>query len=225
MTINTDAAYENVILSEADLATCRPVRGEGSRVLRAFCPFHGSDSQRSLRVTLETGRFQCFACGAWGYLNEARQRWRDEQQRQKASGRLSAHRRSQPRPLRPAGPTRPRPVQASQRVPASPRPELTQQLAAFQAALPDSRGEAYLCQRGIPLVLAQRAGVGYAAPRTWPHPARDWKGGRLVFPHTDPEGHVVNLYGRAIGTAEEVPKAKRHDHLPGEKSYFNAAAL
>lgn len=35
----------------------------------------------------------------------------------------------------------------------------------------------------------------------------------------------MNLYGRAVGTAEEVPKAKRHDHLPGEKGYFNAAAL
>jgi len=36
---------------------------------------------------------------------------------------------------------------------------------------------------------------------------------------------VVNLYGRAVGTAEQVPKAKRHDHLPGVKGYFNAAAL
>ena len=27
------------------------------------------------------------------------------------------------------------------------------------------------------------------------------------------------------GTAEQVPKAKRHDHLPGTKGYFNAAAL
>jgi hypothetical protein len=35
----------------------------------------------------------------------------------------------------------------------------------------------------------------------------------------------VNLYGRAVGTAEQVPKAKRHDHLPGAKGYFNAAAL
>src|SRR5216683_47232 len=35
----------------------------------------------------------------------------------------------------------------------------------------------------------------------------------------------MNLYGRAVGTAEQVPKAKRHDHLPGEKAYFNAAAL
>ena len=79
--------------------------------------------------------------------------------------------------------------------------------------------------RGIPLALAQQCGVGYAAPGTWPHPARDWRGGRVVFPHTTPEGRVVNLYGRAVGPAAQVPKAKRHDHLPGEKGYFHAAAL
>jgi len=67
--------------------------------------------------------------------------------------------------------------------------------------------------------------VGYAAPGTWPHPARDWRGGRVVFPHTTPDGLLVNLYGRAVGTAEQVPKAKRHDHLPGAKGYFNAPAL
>jgi len=102
---------------------------------------------------------------------------------------------------------------------------LAQQLVAFQGALPGSRGVAYLQQRGIPLALAQQHGVGYAAPGTWPHAARDWRGGRLVVPHTTPEGHVVNLYGRAVGTAAQVPKAKRHDHLPGAKGYFNAAAL
>jgi len=73
--------------------------------------------------------------------------------------------------------------------------------------------------------LAQQQGVGYAAPGTWPHPARDWRGGRVVFPHTAPDGRLVNLYGRAVDTAEQVPKAKRHDHLPGEKGYFNAATL
>jgi DNA primase len=102
---------------------------------------------------------------------------------------------------------------------------LAQQLAAFQAALLGSRGELYLQQRGIPLALAQQHGVGYAAPGTWPHAARDWRGGRVVFPHTTPDGQVVNLYGRAVGTAAQVPKAKRHDHLPGAKGYFNAAAL
>src|SRR5262245_63415246 len=111
------------------------------------------------------------------------------------------------------------------REPAPAWPDLAQQLAAFQAALPGSRGAGYLQQRGIPLALAQQYGVGYAAPGTWPHAARDWRGGRVVFPHTTPGGHVVNLYGRAVGTAEQVPKAKRHDHLPGAKGYFNAAAL
>jgi DNA primase len=47
----------------------------------------------------------------------------------------------------------------------------------------------------------------------------------VVFPHTTPEGNLVNLYGRAVGTEEQVPKARRHDHLPGAKGYFNAAAL
>jgi hypothetical protein len=36
---------------------------------------------------------------------------------------------------------------------------------------------------------------------------------------------VVNLYDRAVGTAEQVPKTKRHDHLPGAKGYFNVATL
>jgi DNA primase len=47
----------------------------------------------------------------------------------------------------------------------------------------------------------------------------------MAFPHTTPDGRLVNLYGRAVGTAEQVPKAKRHDHLPGVKGYFNAPAL
>jgi hypothetical protein len=195
-------------------------------VLRALCPYHGSDHQRSLRVQLRSGRFVCFACGAWGYLAEARERWRDEQQRQAALRRPPAR---QPRPLsqRPQQPAAARsaPARPAPRAAAPARPDLAQQLAAFQAALPGSRGEAYLRQRGIPLALAQQAGVGYAAPGTWPHKARDWRGGRVVFPHTTLDGCVVNLYGRAVGTAEEVPKAKRHDHLPGEKGYFNATAL
>ena len=109
--------------------------------------------------------------------------------------------------------------------PVPARPDLAQQLAAFQAALPGSRGATYLQQRGIPLALAQQLGVGYAAPGTWPHAARDWRGGRVVFPHTTRDGRLVNLYGRAVGTAAQVPKAMRHDHLPSAKGYFNATAL
>jgi len=45
----------------------------------------------------------------------------------------------------------------------------------------------------------------------------------VVFPHTDPAGRLVNLYGRAVGA--EVPKGLKHDHLPGAKECFNARAL
>src|SRR4030095_528178 len=123
------------------------------------------------------------------------------------------------------GPNKPAARPPTPREPAPGRSELAQQLAAFQANLPGRRGATCLQPRGIPLAWAEQLGVGYAAPGTWPHRARDWRGGRVVFPHTTPDGCLVNLYGRAVGTAEQIPKAKRHDHLPGVKGYFNAVAL
>src|SRR6266704_103592 len=234
MSISSDTSRENLTLSASDLAACHPIVAEGGHVLRALCPFHGSDRQRSLRVQVHSGRFVCFACGAWGYMETARVQWREEQERQAAFRRPPArqqrgpHRRQAPSPL-------PRPPAAAARkhsaappaprVSAPVRSDLAQQLVAFQGALPGSRGDTYLHQRGIPLALAQQCGVGYAAPGRWPHAARDWHGGRVVFPHTTSDGCLVNLYGRAVGTAEQVPKAKRHDHLPGAKGYFNATAL
>src|SRR2546425_11635737 len=72
MSMSADTPRDNLTLSEADLAACRPIVGEGGHVLRALCPFHGSDRQRSLRVQVHSDRFVCFACGAWGYLETAR---------------------------------------------------------------------------------------------------------------------------------------------------------
>jgi DNA primase len=234
MSLSGDTSHENLTLSEADLAACRPIVGEGGHVLRALCPFHRSDRQRSLRVQVHSGRFVCFACGAWGYMETARAQWREEQQRQ-ATFRRPPARRQRVSHRRQPPPRLPRPPAAAARqraadppalqTPVPAQPDLAQQLTAFQAALPGSCGAGYLQQRGIPLALAQQYGVGYAAPGTWPHAARDWRGGRVVFPHTTPDGQVVNLYGRAVGTAAQVPKATRHDHLPGAKGYFNTAAL
>jgi len=165
----------------------------------------------------------CFACGAWGYMETARTQWREEQQRQAAFPRPPARRQRMPHRGQPP-PGLPRPPAAAGKLatdppaphePAPARSDLAPQLAAFQAVLPGSRGAASLQQRG----------VGSGAPGRWPHPAREWRDGRVVFPHTTPDGRVVNLYGRAVCTEEQVPKAKRHDHLPGAKGYFNATAL
>ena len=152
---------ENLTLTEADLAACRPIVGESGHVLRALCPFHGSDRQRRVRVQVHRGRGVCFAGGAWGYQDTARARWRAEQQRQAAFQRPAARPQRAPRQRPAAAVAKPlAPRLQPPRAPAPARSDLAQQLAAFQAALPGSRGAAYLQQRGIPLALAQQLGVG-----------------------------------------------------------------
>jgi DNA primase len=219
-------AAKGETLNEFELGRLKPIRGEGGKTWRAFCPFHGSDKQRSLRVDRISGRFQCFACEAWGYMDWAREEFRNAKGQDKAALEKvkpgSANRLLGPLPLsRAISPA------ASSAVPDS--QFLREQLAAYQAALPGSLGEEYLSDRKISLTLAQKMGLGYSAPGSWAHrgesgrPIRDWNFGRLVFPHTGPAGQVVNLYGRAIG--DQVPKSLRHDHLPGNKGYFNFPAL
>jgi len=205
---------ENLSLSLAEIEAYNgqgPGKPSGGR-LRYFCPIHGGDKQRSLALDLKTGRFQCFACGAWGYTAESRECRREE------------YLQSLP-PKKKTAPTRPAPPPPRPRKEAPPRADLAQALTEFQKALPGSLGEEYLKRRGIPLEVAQALGGGYAAPGKWPNPKRDWKWGRVIFPHHNPAGELVNLYGRAVGADEKVPKEKRHDHLPGAKGYFNAVAL
>lgn len=211
----------NLTLSEADLASHHGAPksvGSGKR-LRAYCPVHGSDNQRSLEVDLTTGRFYCHNCRAWGYMDWARERYREEQKTGSAprSGRGP---RREPRPpvLRCPEATAPNPAEPA-------REDLGELLGSFRAALAGSWGEGYLERRGIPTALARSYSVGYAAGGRWPHRGRDWRHGRLVLPHTRPDGVVLNLYGRAVGSDEKVPRRLRHDHLPGPKGYFNARVL
>lgn len=213
-------------LTELELGRLKPVRGEGGRSRRAFCPFHGSDQQRSLRIDQTSGRFQCFACGAWGYMDWARQQFQDDARALRPS-------RGRKTPLKAPVVA---PIAASVAPAERPQPptDWSSWLAEYQDALPGSPGAEYLEERRIPLALAQQLGIGYAPPGRWAHrspsgtPLRDWKYGRLVFPHTSPPtpenpSGLVNLYGRALG--DSAPKSIRHDHLPGPKGYFNFPAL
>jgi hypothetical protein len=224
----------NLTLSDQALAACRPVRA-GANSWRAFCPFHGSDHQRSLRLNLASGHFNCFACGAWGYTEQARDRYKEQQPRRSGPGTKTYPHSTKTLAAgnsrgRPASPEPPAPLRLLSYIPPVPvkrpsPPDLSRLLEKYQADLPGSLGEEYLRRRKIPLDLAVRYGLGYARPGQWAHAARDWKFGRLVIPHTRPDGQLVNLYGRAVGSEAKVPKGLRHDHLPGERGYFNAAAL
>src|SRR5438132_10006309 len=116
MISGTETSRENLTLTEAELAACKPIASEGGHVLRALCPFHGSDRQRSLRVQVHSGRFVCFACGAWGYLAEARARWQEERQRQAVIRRPAARQPRVPRRHQPVPPV------ASPHAPCPPGP-------------------------------------------------------------------------------------------------------
>lgn len=165
---------------------------------RYFCPIHGSDRQRSFQLNPETGHFKCFACGRWGYLKDHISHISRSSFRSSTSSLYTSS-------------------------------QLERILKHMQARIrPGSTPARYLAERGISLSLAQQFQVGYAPNGTWPHwkdgrPVRQWREGRIVFPHSNPSGKIINLYGRAIGRS--VPKHLRHANLPGPKGMFNASAL
>jgi DNA primase len=102
---------------------------------------------------------------------------------------------------------------------------LNDTLSKMEIALPGSLGEQYLFSRGISLSLAKKYRVGYSSPGSWINKYRDWKYGRLIFPHTNSNGDLISLYGRTVDIDCNAPKEIRHDHLCGKKGYFNARAL
>ena len=217
--MTSQAGAENATLTAEELAACQPA-GSGTQV-RAFCPFHGSDHQRSLAVNLETGRFHCFQCGAWGYTAEARQRWRTE------------HGHSQGGALADRTTVAP-PAVILPKTPEPARGDLldlmVRYLLAWDTRLGKRLGADYLRRRGIPLDLAIGYRLGYAEPGRWAHVSngrsvRDWKWGRVVFPHEAPDGTLLNLYGRAVDNDAWPAGDLRHDHLPGNKGYFNATCI
>lgn len=75
------------------------------------------------------------------------------------------------------------------------------------------------------MVCSNPSLYSYAVPGTWLHPAHDWRAGHVIFPHTPPDGVPGEPLWPRGGHGRGNPKAQCHDCLPGEKGYFNAAAL
>lgn len=178
---------------------------------RYFCPVHGGDHQPSVIVDRNhpQTRWKCMNCQAWGYLDPDRN-WRPEPKPRTYQERAQKQARREQAPISPALLLEP--------------PRQIAVLADLQAALPESPAARYLAARGISLETACRFGLGYSVKGS---PLKPWKWGRVVIPHTDPQGNVISLYGRAIdGISErQAPKEARHDHLQGKKGIFNAPAL
>lgn len=175
---------------------------------RYFCPVHGGDKQPSIIVDTRhpQTRWKCMNCSTWGYLNPD-QSWKPE-----PKPRTYQQRAAKKKPQAPQTST-------------AEAPALNfEALANTQNALPGSPGERYLKARGISLETAQKYGIGFSPSGS---PLKPWKWGRVLIPHTNPEGQIISLYGRAIDgiSDKQAPKELKHMHLQGKKGIFNAQAL
>ena len=175
---------------------------------RYFCPVHGGDNQCSLHVDMKHPQhhFHCHNCGVWGYLELDTTTWKPN----KPPPRIKAYQHRIERP-----------AQTEVKV-ANIDFEL---LKHCQQALPGSPGERYLKARGISLETAMEHGLGYSHDG---RPLKPWKWGRIIAPHSMPDGSIISLYGRAIDgiTDKQAPKGIKHDHLLGAtRGVFNARLL
>lgn len=185
----------------------RPYRGlNGS--LRYFCPIHGSDHQRSFKLNMYTGHFKCYSCGCWGYIDEINKTY-------KRPSKVYARWKEQRQAVK---------------VEVNVEEKFLEYYESLKNQDTDGIAVRYLKWRGIPHDFALTHGLGYASFGRWAQfnhegkLCRQWKRGRLVFPHTNPQIEVINLYGRAIG-ANDVPPAQKHDNLNLPKGVFNCQGL
>ena len=165
------------ILSPGDLLQ---VVESGER-LRAMCPIHGGDHQRSLSIDRASGWGFCHCCHAT-VLVEA------------LSPTLVLADKSQVLKKR---------VDAGSHPATTPPDWQRTEVTALQAALPvmrealasSRRAQRYLDERGIPLVSASVAGIGYLSRAVWEqlstpeaqHLLKRWIG-RILFPLASPLG-------------------------------------
>ena len=223
ITIYTHQGKRIEIASELELRS--PMEAGGH--VRAYCHIHGSDHQRSLSITRNTGWGRCFnaACGATVLVAE----WN----RPLANRLLHSYYRgltSDAHPLFSPPPTRPTPrpafVQPMLLPPPKPIPQWQREeldaLCALdepmrRALISSRRARMYLHERGIPLSVAQATGVGYLSPALLNEPEMRRQRGllyrwvdRLLFPLTSPEGR--GYIGRSLwrwqpGMTETTHKA------------------
>src|SRR5713226_8912294 len=153
---------EIVLIHEYELARYAPKRSGGK--LRAYCPVHGGDHQRSLEIRLEDdetfkrGYGYCHNCKATIFVIEMdnkRAAWIEKHQGNGAEGLKQIDL------LKP----RLRAMAKAEEWQQQERSLLTALYSRMRAALTSSeRAQTYLSERSIPLDVAQTAGVAYLPP-------------------------------------------------------------
>lgn len=182
-----------LLIHNYELARYGPKRSGGK--LRAYCPVHGGDHQRSLEIRLEDeGTFKrgygyCHNCKATIFVIEMDRKRAEWIEKHQGNG---AERLKQIDLLKPHPQTRAKAEEWQQQE----RSLLATIYPRMQVALASSkRAQAYLSERSIPLDVAQAAGVAYLPPSALKSPdlqehhslITKWAD-RLIFPLWAAEG-------------------------------------
>jgi hypothetical protein len=208
------------VLAQTDLDDPLP----SEERVRAFCPIHGGDTQRSLSIDATSGWGYCHCCHATVLVEEyaptiaehLRHGGRGVSRTGSPSADVAHPRSSHSRPQ-----ARPAPVTpAVSRWQRDEREALQLVWALCQReACSSSRACAYLSERNAPLEIAQASGVGYLTRRTWeaaPIPdeqrtlLKRWIG-RVIFPLGSPDGQ--GYIGRSLWYWEPGMNENQHKAL------------
>ena len=177
---------------------------ESGERLRAYCPIHGGDHQRSLSIDRATGWGFCHCCHATVLVEAMNSLQIVMGASSHALGKNASANQSLAQALRPH---RAQPLHPATTTPDWQREEVN----ALQAALPlmrealtsSRRARRYLDERGIPFLCARAAGAGYLSRSAWEqistrqaqHLLNRWIG-RILFPLFSPYGQ--GFIGRTL---------------------------
>jgi len=180
------------VISQNDLQGDRLIGGR----IRAYCHLHGSDHQRSLSISSDTGFGECHACHEKVLVRELNPEAAmniENSQAALTEGRIKVHdpKYIKIEPRRPV----PTPLEHWQKEELRILREIQ---AGMERLLNEEQAQAYLAQRGISLQTAKAHHVGYI-PATLPtkyEAITKWCD-HLVFPVYHPE-HGLQFAGRNL---------------------------
>ena len=214
-----------IFYSLADFESYDPGYRRGTGSCRFLCPECGTgkprdDQHRSLSYNPQNGLYRCFRCPLRGQTKE---HWVEKPPLRKSPFRTRQTRSPQPYPPlgHPSGGALPagnRPVPPAHGAGGSGQNEgiddsKWREQFAQCSALKGTPGESYLQSRGIPLPIAQAAGIQF-------HRAFSGQAA-IVFPICDIEGRAVAIQGRFTGATGDRrmmtmgPKVRGAFYTPG----------